>query len=89
MSRPSLTSDERERGAALGRALAASREATGRSAEKVASDAGVSVETVRSIERGRIPNPGIFTVVAIARTLELDVGELATKALGRRRNKRR
>ncbi len=89
MPRPSLTSEERERGVTLGRALATSREATGRSAEKVASDAGVSVETVRSIERGRVPNPGIFTVVAIARTLQLDIDELATKALSRRRKPRR
>jgi len=42
----------------------------------VASKAGISVETLRKIETGRIPTPAFFTVVALARVLGLPLEEL-------------
>ena len=33
---------------------------------EIAAKAGVSVETVRKIERGRVPTPAFFTIVALA-----------------------
>jgi transcriptional regulator with XRE-family HTH domain len=44
----------------------------------VALAAGVSVETLRKIETGRIPTPAFFTVVAVARVLGLSLDELST-----------
>ena len=45
----------------------------------VARCAGISVETLRKIEGGRIPSAGFFTVAAIAATLELSLDDLMTR----------
>ena len=42
----------------------------------VARHAGISVETLRKIEGGRIPSAGFFTVSAIAATLDLSLDDL-------------
>ena len=74
MVRQPLSPDERERGLRLGAAL---REARGRrSMVEIATSAGVSVETVRKIETGRIPTPAFFTVVALAEAVGLPVTDL-------------
>jgi DNA-binding phage protein len=64
MVRVPLTEEERSRGERLGVALRAVRGA--RSMVDVAAEAGISVETLRKIETGRIPTPAFFTVAAIA-----------------------
>lgn len=74
MVRVPLTLDERERGERLGRALRAAR--ARRSIVDVATQAGISPETLRKIERGRIPTPAFFTVVAVADVLGLSLDEL-------------
>jgi Helix-turn-helix domain len=43
----------------------------------VSAAAGIPVETLRKIETGRIVTPAFFTVVALARTLDLDLAALA------------
>ncbi|RZQ65095.1 helix-turn-helix domain-containing protein [Amycolatopsis suaedae] len=69
MVRVPLTEAERERGERLGVVL---REARGaRSMAEVATRAGISVETLRKIETGRIPTPAFFTVAAIADAVDL------------------
>lgn len=79
MVRQPLTDDERARGAALGTAL---RQARGEQHPvQVALAAGISVETLRKIESGRIPTPAFATVVALARVLELDLAGLAAIAV--------
>ena len=78
MVRTPLTADERERGLALGRTLQRARGA--RSAAQVALVAGISLDTLRKIERGAIPTPAFFTVAALARALDLDLNDLATLA---------
>ncbi|WP_163550388.1 helix-turn-helix domain-containing protein [Candidatus Frankia nodulisporulans] len=73
MVRTALTTAERARGERLGALL---RRARGeRSIVAVAAGAGLSAETLRKIETGRIPTPAFFTVVALATTLgvSLDV----------------
>lgn len=75
MVRTPLTEGERDRGRALGKVLRAAR--VPRSAAEVAHEAGVSIDTLRKIERGAIPNPAFFTVAALARVLELDLSVLA------------
>ncbi|GAA1434037.1 hypothetical protein GCM10009601_57800 [Streptomyces thermospinosisporus] len=58
--------------------LTQARRASGRSAEAVARSAGISVETVRSIEKGRTATPEFFTVAALATELGLSLDELYT-----------
>jgi transcriptional regulator with XRE-family HTH domain len=75
MVRNPLTDAQRQRGRALGRFL---QQARGRrSAAQVAQCAGISLDTLRKIERGAIPSPAFFTVAAIARALQLDLDSLA------------
>jgi Helix-turn-helix domain len=78
MVRTPLTEDERVRGAALGRALQVARGR--RSAAEVALEAGISLDTLRKIERGAIATPAFFTVAALARVLEVDLVDLASVA---------
>lgn len=75
MVRTALTALDRERGVRLGSLL---REARGdRSIVEVAAAAGVSPETLRKIETGRIPTPAFFTVTALAVALEISLDILA------------
>ncbi len=77
MVRVPLTPSDRERGERLGRFL---REARGeRSMAEVAAAAGISAETLRKIETGRIATPAFFTVAAIANVLGLDLASLAAE----------
>jgi transcriptional regulator with XRE-family HTH domain len=79
MVRVPLTISERERGQRLGAAL---RRARGeRSIVDVAATAGISPETLRKIERGRIPTPAFFTVVALADTLDLPLDGLLSEVV--------
>jgi transcriptional regulator with XRE-family HTH domain len=78
MVRTPLTEDERVRGAVLGRALQRARGQ--RSAAEVALRAGISLDTLRKIERGAIATPAFFTVAALARVLDLDLASLAALA---------
>jgi DNA-binding phage protein len=74
MVRVPLTEAERARGERLGAVL---REARGaRSMVEVAATAGISVETLRKIETGRIPTPAFFTVVAVADAVGLPLEAL-------------
>jgi transcriptional regulator with XRE-family HTH domain len=75
MVRIPLTPAERERGERLGALL---REARGdRSPVDVAAAAGISPETLRKIETGRIPTPAFFTVAALADALGLPLSACA------------
>lgn len=44
----------------------------------VAALAGMSAETLRKIESGRVPTPAFFTVAALAAVLGLSLDDLAT-----------
>jgi transcriptional regulator with XRE-family HTH domain len=78
MVRAPLTDDQRQRGLALGRALQRARGS--RSAAEVAQRAGISLDTLRKIERGAIATPAFFTVAALARVLDLDLYDLTPPA---------
>ncbi|MCC5574821.1 helix-turn-helix transcriptional regulator [Microtetraspora sp. AC03309] len=96
MVREPLSIADRLRGERLGDLL---REARGsRSITDVALRAGISPETLRKIERGRIPTPAFFTVVAVAGALELsldgllaqiNLSETAAEATGEHSGRRR
>lgn len=75
MVRVPLTPAERERGEQLGALL---REARGeRGLADVADAAGISAETLRKIETGRIPTPAFFTVSALAGALGISLDDVA------------
>ena len=44
---------------------------------QVALDAGISVETLRKIETGRIATPAFFTITAVARVLDISLDDIA------------
>ena len=73
MVRDPLKPWEIERGRRLGAVLRAARGPVGLG--EVATEAGISVETLRKIETGRIPTPAFFTVVALARVLGLSLDD--------------
>jgi transcriptional regulator with XRE-family HTH domain len=75
MVRDPLQPWEIDRGRCLGAAL---RQARGSATlGEVAAAAGVSVETLRKIEMGRIPTPAFFTVAAVADVLGLSLDDLS------------
>ncbi|GAB3351714.1 helix-turn-helix transcriptional regulator [Amycolatopsis echigonensis] len=74
MVRVPLTDEERSRGERLGLVLRAAR--ARRSMVDVAAEAGISVETLRKIETGRIPTPAFFTVAAIADAVGMPLDRL-------------
>jgi len=75
MVRNPLTPAQIAAGRRLGEAL---RSARGRRAlDEVAASAGMSPETLRKIESGRLPSPAFGSIVLLCRTLDLDVEQLA------------
>lgn len=71
MVRLPLTPDELERGRRLGALLRSAR--AERSVLTTALDAGISPETLRKIESGRIATPAFSTIAAIADVLGLSL----------------
>lgn len=75
MVRLPLTPAQVEAGRRLGVALRSAR--ADRELAEVARAAGISPETLRKIETGRLPSPAFGTVVALSAALELPLQELA------------
>ncbi|MFD6857365.1 helix-turn-helix domain-containing protein [Rhodococcus sp. NPDC060090] len=79
MVRLPLTPEQLAAGRRLGGRL---REARGtRTLAEVASEAGISPETLRKIETGRMATPAFATVAALAQVLAVSLDELAELAL--------
>ncbi|GAA1090569.1 helix-turn-helix domain-containing protein [Pseudonocardia alni] len=75
MVRQPLTPEQIEAGRRLGALL---RRARGdRDPVDVARSAGISPETLRKLETGRLPSPGFGTIVCLAEALGVPVQELA------------
>jgi transcriptional regulator with XRE-family HTH domain len=74
MVRLPLTPDELERGRRLGALLRSAR--AERSMLTTALDAGISPETLRKIESGRVATPAFSTIAAIAEVLGLSLDEV-------------
>ncbi|MBU2664065.1 helix-turn-helix transcriptional regulator [Actinoplanes bogorensis] len=75
MVRQPLTPEQIAAGQRLGAALRVAR--AGRSLVEVAVAAGISPETLRKIEAGRLPAPAFGTVVGLSRALDIPLSELA------------
>ncbi|MFI0419673.1 helix-turn-helix domain-containing protein [Spongiactinospora sp. 9N601] len=75
MVRQPLTPEQIEAGRRLGALL---RHARGeRDLTEIAHAAGISPETLRKIETGRLPSPGFGTIVSLGEALNVPVEELA------------
>ena len=75
MVRQPLTPEQIAAGQRLGAALRAARGE--RSLVEVALAAGISPETLRKIEAGRLPAPAFGTVVGLSRALDVPLADLA------------
>ena len=80
MVRLPLTPAEIDRGERLGTLLRQAR--AGRPMLDVALDAGVSPETLRKIEAGRVPTPAFPTIAAIADVLGLSLDRVWAEMRG-------
>lgn len=61
------------------------RKALSITGQQLAEHAKVSIDTVRSIESGRVPNPGILTVAKLAGVLNSSLDDLAGHRVRRAR----
>jgi transcriptional regulator with XRE-family HTH domain len=86
MVRLPLSPVDLERGRRLGAVLRSARGP--RSMLEVALDAGVSPETLRKIETGRIATPSFPTVAALAGVLGLSLDALWAEVCGQREPER-
>jgi transcriptional regulator with XRE-family HTH domain len=75
MVRQPLTPDQIAAGQRLGVALRAAR--GDRSLVEVALAAGISPETLRKIEAGRLPAPAFGSVVCLSQALDVPLNDLA------------
>ncbi|TDC96769.1 XRE family transcriptional regulator [Saccharopolyspora aridisoli] len=75
MVRLPLTPAQVESGARVGKVLRDAR--AERDAVEIARAAGISPETLRKIESGRLPTPAFGTVVGLCDALDLPVHEVA------------
>ncbi|HET6532461.1 MAG TPA: helix-turn-helix transcriptional regulator [Actinoplanes sp.] len=75
MVRQPLTAEQIAAGRRLGAALRTAR--AGRSLVEVAVAAGISPETLRKIEAGRLPAPAFGTVVGLSQALDVPLSDLA------------
>ncbi|WP_031470773.1 helix-turn-helix transcriptional regulator [Sciscionella sediminilitoris] len=75
MVRQPLTPEQIEAGRRLGALLRQAR--AERELGEVAHAAGISPETLRKIETGRLPSPGFGTIIRLGEALGLPVQELA------------
>ncbi len=74
MVRVPLSPEQVRAGQRLGALIRAAR--GGRDPEVIARDAGISPETLRKIEVGRMPSPGFGTVVGLCGALGLPVQDV-------------
>ncbi|MEX1079571.1 MAG: helix-turn-helix transcriptional regulator [Homoserinimonas sp.] len=80
MVRVPLTPEQVAAGRRLGALVREAR--AGRAPAGVARSAGISPETLRKIESGRMPSPGFGTVVGLCEALDLPVQAAAEMWLG-------
>lgn len=81
MVRLPLTAEQLAAGKRIGKQIRQAR--ADRTLADVADAAGISPETLRKIETGRLATPAFTTIAALARVLPLSLDELADICLGR------
>jgi len=81
MSRQRLEPYQRARGRRLGALLKRARTDGRMQIAPLAVSAGVSVDTIRSIESGRVAAPSFFVVAELAGALDVGLDDLAREAM--------
>jgi transcriptional regulator with XRE-family HTH domain len=81
MGRKAASSEDRDHGRRLGVLINARRLERRRSAPDLARESLVAIDTVRSLESGRVATPGFLTIARLAEALELSLDELHVSAL--------
>ncbi|MDF1596201.1 MAG: helix-turn-helix transcriptional regulator [Acidimicrobiia bacterium] len=76
MGRRKVSEADWSRAERLGRALQALRKGHSTTQAHLASESGVSVDTIRKLERGGIAYPALFIVSAVVDELEGSLDEL-------------
>jgi transcriptional regulator with XRE-family HTH domain len=71
-----MPTGDRQHGRQLGVLIAAQRQEQGRSAPDLARESSVAIDTVRSLESGRVGTPAFLTVARLANALGLSLDEL-------------
>jgi transcriptional regulator with XRE-family HTH domain len=72
---------DREHGRHLGRLIAARRQQIEQSAPELARESSVAIDTVRSLENGRVATPAFLTIARLASALGLSLDDLHSQAL--------
>lgn len=83
MGRKPHTAGERAFGAELGRVIAARRTKRNMTGQALAEGAGLSVDGLRKLETGRVRDPGIQTVMRLARSLDVTLDQLVKQVTAR------
>lgn len=73
MGRPAKTDDEIAFGRELGQALQKQRQLNNLTGEQLAHSSRVSVDQIRSIERGKAASPGIYSLACLASALGVSI----------------
>ena len=80
MARRASTDKELEHGRRIGRVIARKREEAKLSAPQLALRSDVAIDTVRSLERGRVATPAFLTIAKLAATLSLSLDDIQSAA---------
>jgi transcriptional regulator with XRE-family HTH domain len=80
MTRRAASAEDRDHGRQLGALIAAQRQERGRSAPDLARESSVAIDTVRSLENGRVATSAFLTIARLADALGLSLDELHARA---------
>ena len=78
MTRSRRSDEDWERGRSLGSELQKARGK--KKAADVAAESGISIDTLRKLERGGVADPGFFLVGAVARALRVRLDTLEQRS---------
>jgi transcriptional regulator with XRE-family HTH domain len=81
VARRANTNEELEHGRRIGKVIAQRREEAALSAPQLARQSDVAVDTVRSLERGRVGTPAFLTVAKLAAALKLSLDDIQAAAV--------
>ena len=86
MGRRRVSKTDWSRAERFGRALQALRTGRSTTQAQLATQSGVSVDTIRKLERGGVAYPALFIVSAVVRELEGSLDELVSAVEGSARD---
>jgi transcriptional regulator with XRE-family HTH domain len=81
MGRKATRMEDREHGRRLGVLIAARRQERSCSAPDLARESMVAIDTVRSLEGGRVATPAFLTIARLAAALDLSLDDLHAQAV--------